>query len=125
MVVSVLIVTYNSSEEIADCLDAVLAQEVPGAAVEVVVVDSGSTDDTRDVVRRYADRVKRIDLPDNVGFAAGMNTAFEASGGELVALVNPDCVPDPGCLAALAETLAAPGIGVAAALLRNPDGSPQ
>jgi acetyltransferase-like isoleucine patch superfamily enzyme len=44
----------------------------------------------------------------------------------LVALVNPDCVPDPGCLATLTTHLRrSPGVGVAAAVLRYPDGSVQ
>jgi GT2 family glycosyltransferase len=55
-----------------------------------------------------------------------MNAAFVASRGDWVLFLNPDCVMDPGCVGALRAHLAAhPPVGLASALLRNADGSPQ
>jgi GT2 family glycosyltransferase len=62
----------------------------------------------------------------NTGFAAAVNAAFAATRGEHVLVLNPDCVMDSGCAAALRDRLLAdPGIGLVAALLRDPDGTPQ
>lgn len=120
---SVLIVTYNSGAEIDACLEAVLAQEVDA---EVIVVDNASDDDTVERVAAYGDKVRLIESPVNDGYAPGVNRAFAASTGRFVALVNPDCAPDPGCLEKLIAHLEdTPGAGVAAAALRNEDGTPQ
>ena len=62
----------------------------------------------------------------NRGFAAAVNAAFRVAGGDHVLILNPDCVMDRGCAAALhAHLVAHPAVGLAAALLRDPDGTPQ
>jgi GT2 family glycosyltransferase len=125
---SILVVTYDHAEEIDACIDGALAQEGPGLAVQVIVADSASRDDTAARVgARAADpRVRLVALAVNRGFAAGVNAAFAAAEGEHVLLLNPDCVMDPGCAAALRSHLQAdPEVGLAAALLHDPDGTPQ
>jgi N-acetylglucosaminyl-diphospho-decaprenol L-rhamnosyltransferase len=124
--ISVIVVAYESGSEIGPCLDAALAQEVRGYDLEVVVVDNASSDDSVARVAAFGDRVTVIAQDTNTGYAAGCNVAAEASSGELLLLLNPDCVMDPGCLAALVSHLTeTPGAGCAAALLRYPDGRPQ
>ena len=60
------------------------------------------------------------------GFAAATNAAFGASTAEHVLILNPDCVMDPACAAALRDHLIArPDVGLAAALLHDPNGTPQ
>ena len=110
---SILIVTYDHGEEIDACLDAALEQ---GPDVELVVVDNASRDDTVQRVRGR-DRVRLIEMGSNLGFAGAMNAAFAACHGERVVILNPDCVMEPGCAAALRAHLAArPDVGLAAAL---------
>jgi N-acetylglucosaminyl-diphospho-decaprenol L-rhamnosyltransferase len=119
---SVLIVTYDHGDEIDACLDGALAQ---GVETEVVVVDNASRDDTAERVRARRG-VRLVEMDSNRGFAAGMNAAFAAASAEHVLVLNPDCVMQPGCAAALREHLLADGgVGLAAALLHDPDGSPQ
>lgn len=123
--VSILIVTFNHADEIDACLDAALAEAERGTALEIVVVDNASSDDTPSRVAAHRG-VKLVRSEANRGFAAGMNAAFTASSGEWVLFLNPDCVMDPGCVGGLRDHLAAdPTVAAAAALLRNPDGSPQ
>jgi N-acetylglucosaminyl-diphospho-decaprenol L-rhamnosyltransferase len=122
-VISVLIVTYDHGDEIDACLDGVRGQ---GLGAEVVVADNASRDDTVQRVRARGDGVRIIEMGSNRGFAAGMNAAFAQSTGEHVLILNPDCVMQPGCATALREHLAAhPGVALAAALLHDPDGTPQ
>ena len=120
-----VVVTYGHADEIGDCLEALLAQEVCGG-LEVVVVDNASSDGTCDVVRGFGDRVRLVALDRNTGYAEATNTAAALAGGELLLLLNPDCVVDPGCVQTLVDRLdSTPGVGAAAALLRYPDGRPQ
>jgi GT2 family glycosyltransferase len=123
--VSVLIVTYGHGDEIDACLDGALAQGGAGLTVEVVVADNASPDDTTARVRAR-DGVRLLEMGSNTGFAAATNAAFRASAGEHVLILNPDCVMDPGCAAALRDHLAErPGVALAAALLHGLDGEPQ
>ena len=124
--VSAVVVTYNHGDEIGDCLEAVLAQDVEGG-LEVMVVDNASTDDTLDVVRRYGDRgVRLLALDHNSGYAAATNAAANVTTSELLLLLNPDCIVDEGCVQRLVDHLdGTPGVGAAAAMLRYPDGRPQ
>jgi N-acetylglucosaminyl-diphospho-decaprenol L-rhamnosyltransferase len=123
--VTAVVVTYGHEDEIAACVDALLAQQVDGG-LEVVVVDNASPDGTVEVLRGYGDAVVLLEQPSNTGYAAATNTAADRARGELLLLVNPDCVVDEGCVQRLVDHLDdTPGVGAASALLRYPDGRPQ
>ena len=127
--VSILIVTYDHAEEIDACLDGALAQAAEGLDVEAIVADNASRDASVERVRTRAkadERIRLIEMGANTGFAAAVNAAFVAARGDHVLILNPDCVIDPGGAAALRARLRArPEVGLAAALLRDPDGTPQ
>ena len=126
--ISVLVITYDHGDEIDACLDGALAQQAPGLAVEIVVADNASRDETAQRVRARADgeRVRLLEMGSNRGFAAALNAAFAASTAEHVLILNPDCVMDHGCAAALRGHLErTPQVALAAALLHDLDGSPQ
>jgi GT2 family glycosyltransferase/acetyltransferase-like isoleucine patch superfamily enzyme len=123
---SALVVTWNSVDDVADCLDAALAQEDVG--LEVVVVDNASTDGTREVLARYSSHPKvRILLQEqNLGYAAANNLAASHAAGRYLLLLNPDCEMAPDCSRRLLDHLEdQPGCGAAAAVLSYPDGRPQ
>ena len=123
---SVLVVAWNSAEDIAACVDAALAQSDGDFAVEVIVVDNASTDGTRLALEPYRRRVRLLFLERNTGYAEGNNAAVAVARGRHLLLVNPDCVLDAGAARALVGALeAAPALGAVAALLRSPDGSAQ
>jgi GT2 family glycosyltransferase len=127
--VSILIVTYDHADEVDACLDGALAQAGEGLDVEILVADNASRDATVERVRARAlrdERVTLLEMGANTGFAAAVNAAFAAARGDHVLILNPDCVMDAGCAAALRDRLlAAPDVAIAAALLRDPDGTPQ
>ncbi|MCB1045127.1 MAG: glycosyltransferase family 2 protein [Acidobacteria bacterium] len=113
MNVSVVIVNWNGAPLLLECLDAVRAQSHP--ALEVIVVDNGSVDESVEILRAYEwDRLKLILLPENTGFAAGNNAAIKQAKGEVVALLNNDAVPDPDWLKAGLRGFQNPKVGMVA-----------
>ncbi len=127
--VSILIVTHDHAEEVDACLDGALAQAADGIEVEVIAVDNASRDATAERLAARASSdpcITVIENAVNAGFAAAVNAAFAPARGDHVLILNPDCVMDAGCVAALhAHLQRQPGVGLAAALLRDPDGTPQ
>ena len=105
--ISIVIVTYDHAAEIDACLDGALAQAGGGLEIEVVVADNASRDGTAERVRGRGDAVRLIEMGANRGFAAAVNSAFRVAGGEHVLILNPDCVMDRGCAAALRAHLLA------------------
>jgi len=99
--VSVTVVTHNSGPFIGRCLDAVFGQEYE--ALEVIVVDNASQDESRQVLAGYQDRIQLIENDRNTGFAAGQNQAIAASRGEWILTLNPDVLLQPGFIARLVE----------------------
>jgi glycosyltransferase involved in cell wall biosynthesis len=93
--VSVIVPTYNCAAFLADTLDSVLGQDY--APLEVIVVDDGSTDGTRDVLARYAGRI-RIFEQSNSGPAAARNLAVSKSKGVYLAFLDGDDLWLPGKL---------------------------
>lgn len=97
--VSVVVPFFNRNAEVEKCLRAVLSQELPdGMTFEVVAVDNGSTDGTREKLQALP--VRLVDCSRR-GPAAARNAGIRAACGEIVALTDSDCVPEPGWLAAL------------------------
>lgn len=87
--VSVLIPTYNRAYIVCSAIESVLAQTY--RHIEVIVVDDGSTDDTRERIARFGDAVRYIYQP-NAGLAAARNTGLAAARGEFIALQDSDDV---------------------------------
>ena len=121
--VSVVVVTYNGPEWVDKCLRALLVDAPPQVSTEVVVVDSGSGPETREVLARWADRATVLLQDDNVGFARGCNIGVAASSGRRVLLLNPDAVVREGTVDALVRTLDAhPEVGLLGGRTVRPDG---
>lgn len=91
---SVLTVAWNSREDLARTIPALLPEL--GSDDELIVVDNDSTDGTADAVRELAPAARIVTMGRNVGFAAGVNAGAEAAGGDLLVILNPDAAPLPG-----------------------------
>ncbi|MBA2545409.1 MAG: glycosyltransferase family 2 protein [Solirubrobacterales bacterium] len=92
--ISIVIVAWNSSEELASTIPAVLGELAEGD--ELVVVDNASADRTAQAVTELAPQAVLVREDTNLGFAGGVNRGVEAASGELVVVLNPDAVPRPG-----------------------------
>ncbi|MFN8062089.1 MAG: glycosyltransferase [Vicinamibacterales bacterium] len=108
--VSVVIPNYNHTRFVRDAIESVLAQTEP--ALEIVVVDDGSTDDCREVVTAYGPAVTYVHQA-NQGLAGARNTGIRAARGELVGLLDADDRWAPSFIAsAVARALASPDAAV-------------
>lgn len=87
MNVSVVIPTYNYARFLGEAIDSALAQTRP--ALEVIVVDDGSTDATSEVLAAYGDRI-RVLRQQNQGVAAARNAGIAAARGEYLAFLDSD-----------------------------------
>jgi GT2 family glycosyltransferase len=125
VVVSILIVNWNTRELVLRCLDSVPREVGAGVSSEVIVVDNGSTDGSADALADRA-RIQLIRNPSNVGFAAAVNQAYRHAKGEFILLLNSDVDLRPDALESLLRFLVEhPTAAGAAPLYVNPDGSPQ
>ncbi len=108
--ITVVVPVLNESKYIEGCLRSVQAQDYPAELIDIVVADGGSSDETREIVERFAAKDKRIRLIDNPrrNQAAGLNRAIAASTGEVVARLDGHAEWRPWhlsrCVAILDET---------------------
>jgi glycosyltransferase involved in cell wall biosynthesis len=84
--VSVVTVVYNDEANIAATLDSVLAQDYE--AMELVVIDGGSKDRTRDIVSSYAPRLAHVVSEPDRGIYDAMNKGVRAARGQFVLFMN-------------------------------------
>jgi glycosyltransferase involved in cell wall biosynthesis len=88
--VSAVITAYNSEAYVAEALSSVLEQSCP--VDEIIVVDDGSTDRTRDIVAPFSQRGVRYLYQENLGPGAARNSGIRGTSGELVAFLDADDV---------------------------------
>lgn len=122
--VSILVVAWNASRFISGCL-ASLETATGGLAMEIVVVDNASSDDTAEIIRRDFPGVRLIESKKNLGFAKGNNLGIGFCRGKYLALVNPDVDVLPDCIPNLREFMERnPDVGMAGPQLLDWDGKP-
>ncbi|TAK30651.1 MAG: glycosyltransferase [Chloroflexota bacterium] len=131
---SVIIVSYNTRSLVEGCLRALPSScrptspveydTRPELAIEVIVVDNASADNTVDVLTRDYPSVQLIANAQNRGFAAATNQGLLCASGRHVLLLNPDTEPRPAALYRLVRFLDEhPSVGAVGARLLNTDGS--
>lgn len=129
LTVSVVIPLWNGKKWIQPCLAALFEQSTfgqadgAGFALDVIVVDNGSVDDSPKVVEREFPQARLLSAGRNLGFAGGCNLGLNATAGEIAVLLNQDTVVQPGWLAGLVDALADSGVGVAGSLALGSDGA--
>lgn len=87
--VSIIIPTYNEEKHLPACLQSLSNQEYKKTLIEVIVIDNGSTDKTRDIAEKYAD----ILLSNDVKNVSGLrNMGANESSGDILAFLDADCI---------------------------------
>jgi N-acetylglucosaminyl-diphospho-decaprenol L-rhamnosyltransferase len=116
--VDVVVVSYNSREDLRDCVEPLAREE----DVLVVVVDNASADGSLEVVADLP--VVTVALPENRGFAHGCNAGWRRSDSPYVLLLNPDARMSPDSLRRLVRVLEENECaGAVAPRILNADGS--
>jgi hypothetical protein len=101
--VSVVVCSYNGGKTLAQCLESLGRLDYPD--YQVILVDDGSTDDTREIASRFPE-VQTIHQP-NLGLSEARNVGLRASTGSIVAYTDSDCFADPDWLSLLVAPLIA------------------
>lgn len=118
--VTLVLVTYNSSDVLPACAQAMQHLDVAGG-YEVIVVDNASYDDSVAVARQCWPQATVMTNATNRGFAAAVNQGVAAGSGRIVVTLNPDTEVAPHWLAALCDALDADErIGVAGSVIYAP-----
>ncbi len=90
--VSFIVLTKNSEEYLESCLDSIFSQK--GFAIEIVIVDAGSTDGTKRILERYLKAFRTIvvlDLPDS-SIGAARKAGTDTARGDYCAFIDSDCI---------------------------------
>lgn len=87
--VSIIINNYNYGRYLEEAIDSALKQTYHN--VEVIVVDDGSTDNSRDIISKYGDRIIPV-FKENGGQGSAFNAGFEVSSGQIIIFLDSDDV---------------------------------
>ena len=93
MLVSIVIRTLNEEKYLDELLGAINFQEKDGFNSEVVIVDSGSTDKTLEIARKYNSRVTYIDKKE-FSFGKSLNIGCDYADGEYLVFISGHCIPE-------------------------------
>lgn len=104
--VTVAILSWNGRHNLAHCLPALRAQHDPGVEWEVMVLDNGSSDGTREWVAEHHPEVRLVASDANLGFCGGNDRLAELSDADALALLNDDTRPERDWLGNLVAALA-------------------
>ena len=102
--ISVIIVTWNSEDDIADCIESVWMQNLN---VEIICVDNNSFDNTKEIIRRLKEKYENISLienKENFGYTFASNQGINLSKGKYIFFLNPDTTLTDGAMSVLYGT---------------------
>jgi GT2 family glycosyltransferase len=124
--VSIVVVVHDSTHLLPGFGEA-LGEALHGIEQhEIILVDSGSTDDSLARFSQLMPGAVGVDLNGNLGYAAGLNAGVRATTlGGPVLLLNPDIRPQLGSFAALVDALSDPSVGISVPRLVNDHGETQ
>ena len=94
MKLSIIIAVYNERSTIKDIIEQVKQVNLPGIEKEIIVVDDGSTDGTREILEKI-DYVKRIFHEKNQGKGSAIKTGFKNATGDIIIIQDADLEYDP------------------------------
>lgn len=93
---SIVTISFNQARFLERAIRSVLEQDYPD--IEYIVVDPGSTDDSREIIGRYRNRITKIIFEPDNGPADGLNRGFAVATGEIYGFLNSDDILLPGTI---------------------------
>lgn len=108
---SIIIVTYNSQNEIEKCLNAIQNSKIEN--YEIIIVDNASNDNTIKLIKQKYSSIFIIENNRNIGFGSANNIGIKKASSEYICLLNPDAYLYPDTLSELVAFMAKnPYIGI-------------
>jgi GT2 family glycosyltransferase/glycosyltransferase involved in cell wall biosynthesis len=102
-VVSVVLVNFRGAADTIEAIGHLSALDWPSSALEIIVVENGSGDDSAKRIRDAAPHVTVVESTQNLGFAGGCNLGVAKSSGGIIGFLNNDARPDAGWVRAAVE----------------------
>lgn len=127
MLISFIILTWNSVKYIENCIFSIIEKcEDEKIAYEILVVDNGSSDKTEDILGKYKDEIKVIRLKKNFGTTYPRNLALKRTNSDIICFLDSDAILKKGKIKSICQKLlSSDEIGILAPKLILPDGSIQ
>ncbi len=118
---SAIVVTYNSAGAISWCLEALTREDC-----EIIVVDNASQDGTLQRVEEFVawHPVRLIANDANLGFGAAVNQGAREATGDVLLILNPDAIAEPGAVQAILRCLESTHAAAVGGALLEADGQP-
>lgn len=113
--VSIIIVTYNSSGHIYDCLNSIIKYNDLGDKLEILVVDNASNEQDevfQQIQQRYKGRVLTIDSGKNGGYGYGNNIGIKKTSADIIIVMNPDVRIEKSIFSSIEECFNDPSLGM-------------
>ncbi len=103
--ISITVATYNAQEWVERCLSSLFEQTYPQELIEIVVVDDGSTDGTREILRGLAGGRRNLKIVEqkNQGTAAAHTTGLKNCQGKYIFVLSHDCYAEPNWVESVLE----------------------
>lgn len=124
--ISVIIVTWNSEEELTACVNSVITAS-KGLDAELIIIDNNSSDNSFAIANKINyHKLQTVKNPENLGYTKAVNQGIRLAKGKYVLLLNPDTVLQENSIKAMFDFLESnTGYGACAPLMKNPDGTIQ
>lgn len=128
MKLSIIILTYNTQEQIKTCVNSIISQygeEIDKGEMELIVADNGSSDNTISILKTIKG-IRIVENGKNFGFGKGNNLAAKKAKGNYIIFLNSDIkVKDKGFLKMLKYMDENSNVGILGGKLKNFDGTDQ
>ncbi len=110
--ISIIVPVYNGEKTIAECLDSLLALDLPAGGFEILCVDNASSDETPAILHGYSERIRILNEKKR-GPSAARNQGLRNASGDIIAFTDADCVVAKDWLRNLILPLENSEVGVA------------
>lgn len=101
MKISIVMLSYNQGRFLEAAIRSVVEQE--GVDLDYILVDPGSTDDSRSIIEKYRKKIRTVVLDRDDGPAHGLNKGFEQATGDIYGFINADDLLSPRALSEVAQ----------------------